>query len=381
MRFLLISLIVILFSIVQLYAQDHKYPIEDFYHRSIELPIDYANPKEGTFIQYYEITSNFDFKKPTIVFFEDAQQEFTIPGNVDELAERYHFFQHFNVLYYHHRGREYSYIELKDRDGTVNWERAYRVLSSNQVIEDIEHIRKNLFKEKPDTKILIYGRSGGGCLVQRYLAKYSQYVHRAFIRAAPNPIIMKQLGYPESKYFYNKLNDIDPTLHVKLKEVMKKNIVPNYQLFWILKGIPYASKNPKDELKNLICELYEGKKSLYESYLQKKGFDFSKKIIPEKDMSGWDIGCNLRPLEVGAEYMLIFYLAGKHDHVSDYRIGIELGKYFKNYELFVADDNHTMTIYKDCYPLLRNAFFKYGIGSEELQEVRNSMNCKEWKKD
>ncbi len=145
-------------------------------------------------------------------------------------------------------------------------------------------------------------------------------------------------------------------------------------------------------------------------------------------MSGGEIGSNLRPLEVGAEYMLnpdpayidpfygslnklcepflqlikekkvlaptfpplekfkeveteIFYLAGKYDHVSDYRIGIELGKYFKNYELFIADDNHTMTIYKDCYPLLRNAFFKYGIGSEELQEVRNSISCKEWKKD
>lgn len=428
MRFLSISLIVILSSTLQLYAQDHKYPIQDFYHRSIELPVDYSNPGEGTFIQFYEITSNFDFNKPTIFFFQDAQQEYGVPGGVDDLAKSYQFFDSFNVLRYQHRGREYSYIELKNRDGTVNWELAYRLLSSNQVIEDIEHIRKDLFKRAPDAKILIYGRSGGGYLVQQYLAKYSQYVHRAFIGAAPNPIILEQLGHPESKYFYNELNDIDNMIYEKLEKVLQKNIVPDYQLLWILKGIPYKSKNPRDELNELIDELYEGRKSLYTSYLQRKGFDFSKKMIPEKDMKGWDIGSRLRPVEVSAEYMLdhypeyidpfyvclkkscepylrlieekkvkapafdtlekfkdvesdIFYLAGKHDHVSDYRIGIELGKYFKNYELFIADDNHNMTIYKECYPLLRNAFFKYGIGSEELQQVRNSMNCKEWKKE
>jgi hypothetical protein len=146
----------------------------------------------------------------------------------------------------------------------------------------------------------------------------------------------------------------------------------------------------------------------------------------EKDLSPRDIGRYFCPLEVSAEYMLdpdpefidpfygclkklaepylklihegrvviptfppletfreveteVFYLAGRHDHVSDYRIGIELGKYFKNYELFISDDNHTMSIHKECYPLLRNTFFKYGTGSEELQNVRNSLTCKEWK--
>jgi len=427
MRIVYLLSVIIIF-IKNIYPQDSKYPIEDFYHRSIELPIDHSNPQEGTFIQYYELTSNFDFNNPTIFFFEDAQQEFAIPGEVDKLAKRYHFFQDFNVLYYQHRGRNYSYIKLKNSDSTVNWERAYHILSAKQVIEDIEHIRKDLFKEKSDTKILIYGRSGGGCLVQRYLASYSQYVHRTFIRAAPNPIILKQLGYPESKYLYNTLNNIDTTLHEKLREVLKKTIVPDYQLFWILKGIPYTSKNPCDELKNLIEELYEGKKNLYNRYLQKKGFDFSKMIIPEEKMNGWDIGRHLRPVEVSAEYLLepdpeyidpfygslkilcepylqlirekkvdfptfpplaklkdveteIFYLAGRNDHVSHYRIGFELGKYLKNYELFIADDNHTMTIYQGCYPLLRNTFFNYGIGSKELQEVRNSLNCKEWKQD
>ena len=75
----------------------------------------------------------------------------------------------------------------------------------------------------------------------------------------------------------------------------------------------------------------------------------------------------------------VFHLVAKNDHITPYQIGIELGNYLKNYEFFIAEDNHTLINHKDCYPLLRNAFFKYGIGSRELQEARSSIKCKEWK--
>lgn len=428
MRLFIFVPIIVLLCIAPLHTQEHKYPIEDFHNRSIELPIDYENPKAGTFSQYYQLSSNFDFNRPTLFFFQDIAQRHGIPGEVDDLAKRYHFFDDFNVVYYQIRGRQYSFIELRNPDGSVNWEKAYTLLSSDLVIEDIECIRRDLFKKKPDTKIFVYGRSGGGFLIQRYLAKYSDYVKRAFIRAAPNSIIMKQMGHPEAKYFYNTLAGIDKTLYTKLKTILKNKIVPDYQLFWILRNIPYASKNPGEELKRLITDLFNGSKKIYQQYLEKRGFDFSKMIKAEKDMSLRDIGMIFCPMEVSPEYMVnpdpefidpfyeclkklsepyiklikekkvaiptfppletfrdvkteVFYLAGRHDHVSDYRIGIELGKYFKNYELFIADDNHTMSIHKKCYPVLRNTFFKYGIGSKKLQEVRNSLNCKEWKQE
>jgi len=356
------------------------------------------------------------------------QEAFRWRNDTVDLAKRYHFFDDFNVVYYQIRGRQYSFIELRNPDGSVNWEKAYKVLSSDLVIEDIEQIRLDIFKEKPEIKIIVFGRSGGGFLVQRYLAKYSDYVQRAFIRAAPNSIIMKQMGYPESQYFYKTLADIDTTLHSKLKTILKNEVVPDYQLFWILKSIPYASKNPGEELSFLITDLYDGNTELYKQYLGKKNFDFSKLLKTEKEMSQREIGMSFCPMEVSAEYMLnpdpefidpfygcmkklsepyikliqekkvelptfpplekfrnveteVFYLAGRHDHVSDYRIGIELGKYFKNYELFISDDNHTMSIHKECYPLLRNTFFKYGLGSNELQNVKNSDTCVEWKEN
>ena len=387
--------------------------------------MDYDNHAAGTFSLYYQLTSNFDFNRPTIIFFYDGQQEYGRPGKVDDLAKEYNFFESFNVVRYQYRGRKYSYIELKNNDGTVNWEKAYRVMSSKQAIEDIESLRQDLFKGRPETKVFVYGRSGGGYLIQRYLAKYSKNVKRAFIESAPHPIIMKQLGNPESKYLYNLLMEKDPALNDKLKAVLDRKIVPDLKLLWILKGIPYKSKNPKDELAKLINELYQGKKGLYEQYLRRRGFDFSKVLVPEKQMSAWEIGGVLVPVEFIMEFTSgpepnyvdplyaclgkasepyirlieekkvdapvpvpleklkeveteVFWLTGKNDHVSPYQIGIELGKYFKNYEMFIADDNHNLTIHKECYLLLRNAFFKYGIGSKQLQEVRNCIKCKEW---
>lgn len=426
MRLYYFIITVLIFSTAPLYSQVYRYPKEDFYNRNIELPIDYDNPAAGTFSLYYQLTSNFDFNRPTIIFFYDGQQEYGRPGKVDDLAKEYNFFEFFNVVRYQYRGRKYSHIELKNNDGTVNWEKAYRVMSSKQAIEDIERLRQDLFKDRPETKIFVYGRSGGGYLIQRYLAKYSKNVKRAFIESAPHPIIMKQLGNPESKYLYNLLMETDPALNGKLKAVLDRKIVPDLKLLWILKGIPYKSKNPKDELAKLINELYQGKKGLYEQYLRRQGFDFSKVLVPEKQMSAWEIGGVLVPVEFIIEFTSgpepnyvdplyaclgkasepyirlieekkvnapvpvplekfkeveteVFWLTGKNDHVSPYQIGIELGEYFKCYELFIADDNHNLTIHKECYLLLRNAFFKYGIGSKQLQEVRNCIKCKEWK--
>ena len=155
-------------------------------------------------------------------------------------------------------------------------------------------------------------------------------------------------------------------------------------------------------------------------------FDFAALQIPEEKMNGWQIGLRLRQVEFGSENLFapkyeyidplstcllklsepflklikeqkvdlpvdisldalmeveteVFYLAGKNDHVVPYQIGIELGNYFKIYELFIADDNHNMTIYDECYPLLRSAFFQYGIHSKELEKARNSLKCNEWK--
>ena len=97
-------------------------------------------------------------------------------------------------------------IELKNADGSVNGEKAFKVLSLNLVIEDIERIRKNIFKENPDTKILIYGRSGRGFLIQRYfllpmittLCRFIKYVTR-YLEIRSLNIALVRLNFKISK--------------------------------------------------------------------------------------------------------------------------------------------------------------------------------------
>jgi len=68
------------------------------------------------------------------------------------------------------------------KDGTIDWERAYRVLSSRQFVEDIERVRQDLFAEHPDATVHLFGRSGGAYLVLEYLSQYPDHAERAFVR-------------------------------------------------------------------------------------------------------------------------------------------------------------------------------------------------------
>jgi pimeloyl-ACP methyl ester carboxylesterase len=421
-----LAILTMLLSPLSGYGDSRIYPQQDFYNRNIELPIDHEKPEEGLFTLYYQLSSNFDFNQPTIFFFQDSQQNYGEPGKVDELAQRYQFDESFNVVRYQHRGRKYSNIDTRNEDGSVNWKKVYRFLSSHQVVEDIERVRQDLFKEHPDSKIFLYGRSGGGYLAQEYLARYSKNVERAFIRAAPNPVIMENLGFIESKHLLNALNAVDPALHAKLKELLEGNTVPRLSLLWMLLRLGYGHQDPGPLQAAIINELHANKRVTYDSYMQRRGFDYEKLRASEGMIKQMGFGMYLRPIECDGLYLLgkppeyvdpiydcfrdfsapiiqlieegevtpptfpsletfreieteVFYLAGKNDHMSPFQIGIELGKFLKKYELFIADDNHLFLRHEDCLPKLRNAFFKSGIGSEELGKARKSAQCTDWR--
>lgn len=407
-------------------SQQQRYPVEDFHHRNITAPIDHFDNNKGTFSLYYELSSNFKFEQPTIFFLSDQQQSYGSAGKVDDLAKWIKSDSTFNLVYIEIRGRRYSYIETKTPEGTIDWEKVYYLLSSKQMVEDIEFVRRDLFKDHPESKVFIFARSGGGYVTQEYLARYGNHIQRAYLQCAPNPIIMKQLGYPESKSFVNALNAADPSLQEKLKAVLKKNIVPELHLLWMLYRIRFTVEKPDSIYIAIINDLGRNDTSSYNAYL-KKGFDYSQaKGAQTKIWKQMGYGIVMSPLQCDGYYMLgdppdyidpiysclgdlsapviqlvrqkkvpppqpppleefnkinteVFYQGGYFDYMTPYQVGVELGKYFRHYELFIADDDHMMMKHESCYPKLRNAFFKYGIGSKELQEVRSSVNCKEWK--
>jgi pimeloyl-ACP methyl ester carboxylesterase len=341
------------------------------------------------------------------------------------MVNTYQFPDSLNLVRIQPRGRKYSFIELKKPDGEFDWKKVYRLMSSKQMVEDIEAVRRHLFAQRPTAKIYLYGRSGGGYLVEEYLARYSHFVNRAFIRNAPHPKIMKELGNPESRSFYQGLDAYDKGLHGRLKTILARETVPKLHLLYMLMRMTYAYPNPTAHQAQVINELYKGKRNSYDSYLEEKGLNFSNVRsggAVEKEVGP---GRYLRPLECDWDYLMgpeadyvdplytylrhlsapliatveknsfppptyptmeelskveseVFYLAAVRDAVSPYQIGIELGAHIPNFELFIADDNHTLVEHPDCYPPLRNAFFEHGIGSDELKEARQAPECKEW---
>jgi pimeloyl-ACP methyl ester carboxylesterase len=352
----------------------------------------------------------------------NSQRFFSLPISS---KRSYGFDPELNLVFIENRGRQYSFVDVNRADGSVDWEKVYHLLSSKQMIEDIECVRRDLFKDHPQSEVYIFARSGGGYVAQEYLAKYGEHIQRAYLQCAPNPIIMKQLGYIESKSLVDALDAADPSLREKLKSVLKKDIVPELHLLWMLYRIRFAVQTPDSIYSAIINDLDNGDTTSYHEYL-KKGFDYSK--VKGAQTAMWKqmgYGMVMSPLQCDGYYMLgdapdyidpiyaclgdlcapvielvrqkkvlppqpptleqfrkvdteVFYQAGYSDYITPYQVGVELGKYFPRYDLYVADDDHMMKKYEDCYPGLRNTFFKYGIGSRELMDAKNSVQCKEW---
>jgi pimeloyl-ACP methyl ester carboxylesterase len=424
MQRLLAVLIILLLSGagVPLEAQDYPYIAADFYHRYVEVPLDHRDPALGTFTLYYELSSNFTFDRPTVFYIVDSQQ---YAHGADGTARDYGFSNSLNLVLIEYRGRKHSPIDVRNPDGSVDWGRAYRLLASHQAVEDIEAVRRDLFSEAPDTRISLYGRSGGAYLIHEYLSKYPTHAARAFTRTAPNPLIMHQQGNPESAAFVNGLDAIDPSLRMKLRAVLDRETVPRHDLLWLLLQLPYNDPNAPQIQARIINELYQHDTTTYHEYHAQPRYDLAGLLRSPTLERQMGVGMFLRPLECDGPYLLgpkpeyidpvyttfryvsapfisliedeglpgpeyptlesfrhveaeVFYLAGGHDHMSPWSIAVELAAWFPHYRYFIADDTHTMNEHPECYRQLRNAFFLHGLDSPELDEAAASPQCVEW---
>ena len=80
--------------------------------------------------------------------------------------------------------------EVFNRDGSTNHSRALRLYGSDEQVDDIEAVRQDMQKKgllPEDGKIMLYGGSGGGLLIQQYLDKYGEHVSRALIESSGAP--------------------------------------------------------------------------------------------------------------------------------------------------------------------------------------------------
>lgn len=150
-------------------------PPEDRTHRYIDVPVDYNRPRGESFRLYYEVNRDFDSSKPTILIPTDAQRSFSQAGWADRYKKV--FSTRLNVVIFEYRGTFCSAIPgLNLRD--IDWERAWQVYHSDNVVEDMERIRRHLLGDRP---IHVLGGSGTAMMGLKYLSKYHQHVERAYL--------------------------------------------------------------------------------------------------------------------------------------------------------------------------------------------------------
>ncbi|VVB64459.1 Uncharacterised protein [uncultured archaeon] len=166
----------------------------DGYHHYVQIPIDHQNPSAGNFTDFYLLNPEFRAGDNVVFWLCDNQQEAV------GLASSWSGFDAnlggLSYVLIGNRGVSPTlFPEVFNKDGSVNYALAVKLYGSNEQIDDIEAVRQDMKKKgllPEDGKIMVYGRSGGGVLVQQYLDKYGDYVSRALIEASGGPDLARE---------------------------------------------------------------------------------------------------------------------------------------------------------------------------------------------
>ncbi|HHF43212.1 MAG: hypothetical protein DRJ11_02445 [Candidatus Aminicenantes bacterium] len=233
-------------------------PREDFYHRYLEVPLSYRRPAQGSFKLYYELCSDFDENKPTILIPIDGQRTFSQVGWADKYKKM--FGLEFNTVIYEYRGMYCSRIpELDSRN--IDWPRAYELLNSDNVVEDIERIRRDLLGDK---KINILGGSGTAMIGLKYIARYPENVDRAFLMSFfKDARGSSEAGVAYFQRFLKKNN-----LEKVYDQAWQQPDVERAQLLFLIQRLLYYDEN---EVKELIRETSQGDFIRYKKYTRLLG--------------------------------------------------------------------------------------------------------------
>ncbi|MBC7364258.1 MAG: alpha/beta fold hydrolase [Candidatus Aminicenantes bacterium] len=233
-------------------------PEQDFYHRYIEVPLSYKDPARGTFKLYYELCSDFDVNKPTILIPTDGQRSLSQVGWADKYKKMFDL--DYNTVTYEYRGMFCSKIkELGSKN--IDWALAYEFLNSDNVVEDIESIRKDLLGEK---QINILGGSGTAMIGLKYISKYPEKVRRAFLMS----FFKDAQGSSEAGVmFFNNFLEKN-NLREQYDRVLQNPRIEKTQLLFLIQRLLYFDQ---EEVKQLIIELDNNNLSRYHKYTRELG--------------------------------------------------------------------------------------------------------------
>lgn len=402
--------------------------LPDSSHIYIELPIDHHNPDLGKYKGFYVLSPGFTAKKDVIFYFTDGQQ--------NKVSTQFDFNYIFEPklpgLSYVVMGRRGSYPslfpEVYTKDGSLDYKKAMNLYGTGQQIEDIEMVRQDLEKKgylPPDGKIMLFGTSGGGILMQEYLAKHGDHVSRVLLEATGAPDIVvdnkiKDIGSP----FTDLMKEKNPKTLKKLEDILANKKVDGAALCFMLYKIQLYDVDWENTCAKLIDEIADGNKWNYYKNLFNPEYNFSLskflmkfpmmdstkvrifEIVGEQlskylEMPG-DINVPFEWEKVMVQDYLdkakagvidiprinlteerknyngeVLLLIGDADNQFSVKAAEVIKKAYPKSKMVLVHDAHAMLANTKGYQNLRAAFFTKGLYTEELENVIKDEKLKE----
>lgn len=393
-------------------------------HRYIQIPIDHQDPSLGNFTDFYLLSPGFKVGSGVVFWLFDNQQEAV--GMINSSEDFEYFDADLGGLSYvliGNRGVSPTlFPEVFNKDGSVNYPLALKLYGSNQQIDDIEAVRRDMQSKgllPQDGKIMVYGGSGGGVLVQQYLDKYGEHVSRALIASSGSPDLARKHNVtfmkntydsnPSVAESYSALSQVkdddddsdtaslafmlfkvglegDTELQKKIVNsktdmlalgdklaYLKTWLVPsnNFPLIHLLLDAPGEL-----EVKVRIYELMGEDLENYHPASSRDiclGYEWSKVLLADF-MKAHEDGIipitqiNLNRSRYRGEVMV---WSGTADQDFAEEMGHWLSDSYPHSRLAVFDDAHRRQKYPDYYREFRRAFFTFGLNSPEVQYYFN----------
>lgn len=372
-------------------------PEQNYKHRYINVPLSYKNPELGSFNLYYELDSMYDPSKPTVMFASDAQTTESWVGKSDFFKN---FFESsFNFVTYQYRGFFCSRIDQFNNDQPIDWNFAFEVFNSNNAVEDIEQIRKDLNISRD--KFFLAGGSGMAVLSLKYLSIYHKNVSKAFLLS-----FFKDAGACSNaplEYFDNFL--IKHSLKQKFVRILNDEIVPSDQLYFITQRLLY---DDQEKVIALINQLEKNDLKLYHEVNDEIGsiddfikdgqkwpqftvFMFETNLPPEEgrldiNYPYYAIASPLQQLakEKTIPYMYwdvkgldkitteVMIVAGAFDQVTPISTTEDIRKLLPNSKIAIFKGYHCLNGDKEIRNPLMECFLNYGFNSSQMSDLLNN---------
>lgn len=393
----------------------------------IKLPIDHNNRSLGEYKGFYRLSPNFTPGKDVIFYLTDGQQNKVHTKSTFDVFEK-----KLPGLSYVVMGRRGSspslFPEVYTNTKAVDYKKAMNLYGTDQQIEDIEMVRQDLKKRgylSGDGKIMLFGGSGGGILVQQYLAKYGEHVSRAMLEATSAPDIMMDNKSNITGYNFNIImKEKNPAALEKLDNIIRNKKVDRAQLCYMLFKISVTDIDWVNTCSTLIDDIDQGNKKTYYKNLFNPEYNFSlckiimkspivestkvrmfevvgEQIIKYSKTPNIDINVcfewskellkdylkeaeagtfNVKPinlLEDRKKYSgEVLFFIGDMDIDFSTDVASKIAQDYSKSKIVVVHDNHGMVMEGEKYQSLRNEFFIHGLFSNKLQNIINDIKIR-----